>query len=112
MDPLVNVERQRELADTLLRDGDSRQAQVENWEPSPTAVYELCELVQALDDWRVDGGFDPYLVPKPRPVDHHSNTVEDAAGFERRHSRTPMDPNPGCHHTPRGGPCHRCGAEA
>lgn len=51
MDPIANIARQRALADSIL-DGDDY---VDTGE-----ACELAELVQALDEWRRKGGFDPY----------------------------------------------------
>lgn len=55
MDPQANIERQRELAATIIQMED---------EGSPEGAMEygpeLAELVIALDGWRTNGGFDPY----------------------------------------------------
>ena len=53
MDPLANIERQRELAVDLI---------APTWDVDELAAKasELAELVQALDEWRLKGGFDPY----------------------------------------------------
>lgn len=55
MDPLVNLLRQRELAQQLV---ESAQAGA----PLVDEAVELAELVLALDEWRRKGGFDPYLM--------------------------------------------------
>lgn len=50
MDPKANLEEQRTLAAAILKgeddDGDAER---------------LAELVEALDQWRRGGGYDPYL---------------------------------------------------
>lgn len=58
MDPKANIKEQRELAakiiaawDALTDDDDSVIAR---------DALRLAELVQALDEWRRKGGFDPY----------------------------------------------------
>jgi hypothetical protein len=56
MDPIVNLRRQREIARQML-DGD-------DYVDTGDAV-ELAELVIALDDWRLRGGFDPYQPTSP-----------------------------------------------
>lgn len=66
MDPQANIERQRELAkeigeyidentpdDGLIEDAEIVECVAERG-------VELAELVQALDEWRLKGGFDPY----------------------------------------------------
>lgn len=60
MDPNANIARQRELAAEIaeLRDQGSDALRAELM---PSLAMELAELVQALDEWRVNGGFDPYL---------------------------------------------------
>lgn len=58
MDPNANLREQRELAQRITTLADRRSA--------PRGVdfendaARLAELVQALDDWRQHGGFDPY----------------------------------------------------
>jgi hypothetical protein len=61
LDPQANIERQRELAEQILELIEA------NADPStklPETVEdlaaELVGLVQALDEWRRGGGFDPY----------------------------------------------------
>jgi hypothetical protein len=50
MDPVENLKRQRELARLLLNDNGTL-----------ADAVELADLVIALDDWRLRGGFDPYI---------------------------------------------------
>lgn len=50
MDPTENLKRQRALARQILDQGDSK---------DPGLVYELAELVEALDEWICAGGFLP-----------------------------------------------------
>ena len=63
MDPIANIERQRELAESILALEGSLEVR-ETGKPT-RAVWdlaeELAELVLALDGWRRKGGFDPYL---------------------------------------------------
>lgn len=60
MDPIVNINRQRELAAKLIALRDS-----ENVRHLADLDDELAELVQALDEWQRKGGFDPYaIVPR------------------------------------------------
>lgn len=61
MDPVANIEEQRELAEAVI--GDCL-TDVE-LDFTATAV-RLAELVLALDEWRQSGGFDPYNPPRPR----------------------------------------------
>lgn len=60
MDPLTNIEQQREIAGRIndLRDSDpmSEDEQTEMIDLG----FQLAELVAALDEWRRRGGFDPY----------------------------------------------------
>lgn len=53
MDPIANIQEQRELANMLLS-GEAHDF-------VDTAV-RLAELVLALDEWRRKGGYDPYEV--------------------------------------------------
>jgi hypothetical protein len=50
MDPIANLLEQRALA----------HAAVEGNGISKTEATRLAELVLALDEWRLNGGFDPY----------------------------------------------------
>jgi hypothetical protein len=61
MDPNANLERQRELAQTILDAPEVPDAELSQ-EASQiiAAADELAGLVQALDEWRRNGGFDPY----------------------------------------------------
>jgi hypothetical protein len=54
MDPNENLKRQRELAKEIIDGAWKDQVSVVE------AAVELAELVQALDEWRLKGGFDPY----------------------------------------------------
>lgn len=71
MDPNANIARQRELALSIL----ALEGSLEIREPGKPrrAVWhyadELAELVIALDEWRLKGGFDPYGSIDPRLVD-------------------------------------------
>ena len=53
MDPHANLEEQRELAAALANN---------EWSPD---ARRLAELVAALDEWRLNDGFDPYLPEIP-----------------------------------------------
>lgn len=50
MDPVANLERQRELVEQIL-------ANPRNY---PDDAAALAELAGALDGWRLSGGFDPW----------------------------------------------------
>lgn len=54
MDPLENLNEQRLLATRILACVDGDQPIDAN------DVARLAELVVALDEWRLAGGFDPY----------------------------------------------------
>ena len=62
MDPQANLEEQRQLSHENLN------SEHKEWEPDNMAqVWEnratrLAELVQAMDEWRKNGGADPYKV--------------------------------------------------
>lgn len=67
MDPHANIERQRALAKEIIDRGNTL-ASHEDGKPRWAvwdAANELAEQVQALDEWRAKGGFDPY-VPETR----------------------------------------------
>jgi nitroreductase len=57
MDPNENIKRQRELAAQLVANDQSVKGYYNDLDDAAT---ELAELVQALDEWRLKGGFDPY----------------------------------------------------
>jgi hypothetical protein len=62
MDPVANLKRQRELAEGIATLGGAIEI-CETGKPKRALwdyAYELAELVQALDEWRICGGFDPY----------------------------------------------------
>ena len=69
MDPIANINRQRELAPEII---DALDANIDREGNLPDDVAqhvaelanELAELVQALDEWRRKGGFDPYAVTR------------------------------------------------
>lgn len=64
MDPIANIKRQRELARDIIGRVDSVEAASDpdhNNELIARDANELAELVIALDEWRTNGGFDPYL---------------------------------------------------
>jgi hypothetical protein len=56
MDPNENMERQRFYAANILRRADAGDFGTDFRQDAEA----LAELVQALDDWRSKGGFDPY----------------------------------------------------
>src|SRR4051812_28104654 len=56
MDPKANLEEQRRFAAELLNDDYDQ----ENPPDFMSSALRLAELVQALDEWRRGGGFDPY----------------------------------------------------
>jgi hypothetical protein len=60
MDPHANLARQRELAADLLSGIASGSAN--------STARLLAEHVQALDEWRLNGGFDPYIGLPEGPV--------------------------------------------
>lgn len=58
MDPLANIIEQRILAGLIVRNvGDET---IED-DVSNNDIVRLAELVLALDEWRTNGGFDPYV---------------------------------------------------
>lgn len=59
MDPVANLQEQRELAASILDDVD-RLERLDIGHLDTGDVARLAELVQALDEWRTTGGFDPY----------------------------------------------------
>lgn len=77
MDPVANIERQREIVARLLEVKETPAAgrMVALAADCCTLAWELAELVQALDEWRVNGGFDPYGdltgVDNRDPDDYH-----------------------------------------
>jgi hypothetical protein len=59
MDPNTNLERQRELV-KAIRDLCTSPASLENFaEQLEALANELADLVEALDQWLVAGGFRP-----------------------------------------------------
>lgn len=65
MDPLANIREQRALVANiryLWKRYDETRSPVDR-EAAITASLELVELVEALDTWRRNGGFDPYQTP-------------------------------------------------
>jgi hypothetical protein len=65
MDPIANLHEQRALAAQLLRplDFDVEDLRPEDYDLVGGRLADanrLAELVQALDEWRSKGGFDPY----------------------------------------------------
>ena len=63
MDPLANLREQRELAAGVLssiRAIDEQGADFDERDSLAERAERLAELVQALDEWRLRGGFDPY----------------------------------------------------
>lgn len=73
MDPVANLERQRQLVAEILAftkgagpldraiKGYSADAEYTASAELRGLTEELAELTQALDEWRLKGGFDPYL---------------------------------------------------
>lgn len=67
MDPDANIREQRRLAARIIERidgpgaGFDREAQCEDGE-------RLAELVQALDEWRLKGGHDPYTFGPNNPL--------------------------------------------
>lgn len=63
MDPVANLERQRELITNILYlvERDDR----DDYDLIAAKAAELAELVRALDEWRSKGGFDPYGSASP-----------------------------------------------
>lgn len=61
MDPNANLKRQRELAAEIIDGYGNRDI--------ADLAAELAELVQALDEWRLKGGFDPYAQTEVEPKD-------------------------------------------
>jgi hypothetical protein len=57
MDPSENLKRQIELAELIIQ-----HETVDAPDRVGEAAAELAELVIALDEWRRNGGFDPYRV--------------------------------------------------
>lgn len=53
MDPLANLNMQRELAQEIIDGQDAGEAHED-------VAVALAEHVLALDEWRRSGGFDPY----------------------------------------------------
>lgn len=63
MDPIANLRDQRELARSIQHLADRRSApRGVDWEND---AVRLAELVLALDEWRMKGGFDPYSPTRP-----------------------------------------------
>jgi hypothetical protein len=61
MDPAANLKEQRELAAKIIEDVDREgEWSREGLEETASDAERLAELVQALDEWRRNGGFDPY----------------------------------------------------
>ena len=78
MDPHANIKRQRELAAKIIELIDSAVPEpddtMDDWTRHDAAIADrnetiadlantLAEHVQALDEWRTKGGFDPYAPP-------------------------------------------------
>lgn len=64
MDPVANIKEQREIAKQILKiwddcNGDGTLT-TEQLEAVADHANRLAELVEALDEWRTKGGFDPY----------------------------------------------------
>jgi hypothetical protein len=85
MDPIANIAGQRKVAAEIIRlvnhgDDDEVVTEIE------TLATRLAELVQALDEWRRKGGFDPYKVAKDasNPVHEKPTFLRQAAEFLAR----------------------------
>lgn len=57
MDPIANLKEQLELAEYVL---SKECIDVDDLLRIDESAKELAELVQAMDEWRKNGGFDPY----------------------------------------------------
>lgn len=64
MDPFANLKEQREIAQQIV----AHPRTIATHSDDPADHYDavrsatrLAELVLALDEWRMDGGFDPYF---------------------------------------------------
>lgn len=64
MDPNANIREQLELAREVQDVCESQDAVDANKMPDLMDVARLAELVLALDEWRRNGGFDPYRSPE------------------------------------------------
>jgi hypothetical protein len=60
MDPKANLERQRQIAAEIIALSEHRDDPTEVHDDIRPLAIELAELVQPLDQWRRNGGFDPY----------------------------------------------------
>jgi hypothetical protein len=60
MDPIANIAEQRALAREIIEAQDDALGGAD-----PELVDRLAELVLALDEWRRNGGFDPYGTSQP-----------------------------------------------
>jgi hypothetical protein len=60
VDPVANLNEQRSLAEKILERED-HEPNAEFATNQALDAARLAELVQALDEWRKDGGFDPYV---------------------------------------------------
>jgi hypothetical protein len=60
MDPNANLQRQREIAAEINALEAPLAAHGDQLVHIARLGAELAELVQALDEWRRNGGFDPY----------------------------------------------------
>lgn len=58
MDPVENLKQQRFYAN----DVQQRHAKGDHGSDFMESSWRLAELVEALDQWRLNGGFDPYGV--------------------------------------------------
>jgi hypothetical protein len=89
MDPMENLREQREIAGRLISHRAPR--------PAYEDVQRLAELALALDEWRLTGGFDPYLPPvEEDDVPTHVQAL--ALGrFLRGHWRREQPRNRFCH---------------
>lgn len=69
MDPKANVAEQQKIARRLVSE-DMAQAEVAD------LAIELAELVIALDEWRRNGGFDPYIETRADSLAQRSAFLE------------------------------------
>jgi hypothetical protein len=79
MDPIANLNEQREIAREIIRltpsAGTVPQTLVNHGE-------RLAELVLALDEWRQSGGFDPYAADAPSYDVRGRVTLDDGPTVE------------------------------
>lgn len=65
MDPIANLNEQREVAARIMEIDDKGDYSHDANPELEAGAVRLAELVLALDEWRRKGGFDPYLRDAP-----------------------------------------------